>query len=525
MLDQDQSRVVEDYQGPRSIIAGPGAGKTTTMVAFVKRLLESGVPPSQVRAVTFSKEMATTLEKRIKIAGIASTFHSLGYLICSEVERKPVEPELRHRLMCKLIKKRGVDYKELDRFIARMRRENISPDEAVDGMNDFDYMLACSYAEYENTRLNEGWMDFDSMLADTRILLETNEKTRLRWSPEYLIIDEAQDTDDCQWRIAQLLSQKHGNITVVGDPNQCIYSFRGACPENITNFQKWFPGGRYFYLGKNYRSTQTIVRFVRNNAPEDTPKELLDRMQPARTEVGARIGIKMYWTDDDEAESALALAGKDPLNSIILARTNRMVGLLERLCNRHNIRYHLMGKTGFWKQGEIRKAVEELKMFPNLSTEAAMSVALPKLESKYAVDDRTERDNDALENLKTLRIIGKDHRMAKDFVVYANKMMHRRNDPRGVSISTVHQAKGLEFRNVYVIGVSAKGFPHPKGDPREEKRIYFVALSRAADYLRLSFSGTPSPYLRKYLTDEILAKLQNAADEVEHLQTQTKLFA
>jgi superfamily I DNA/RNA helicase len=272
-------------------------------------------------------------------------------------------------------------------------------------------------------------------------------------------------------------------------------------------------------------STQTIVKFVRENAPEDTPKELLDRMVAARSEKGAPIGLKMYWSDDAEAESALTLAQRDPLNSIILARTNRMVGLLERLCQRHNVRYHLMGKTGYWKQNEIRKAIEALKQYPLISLEAGLNLTLPGIEKKYAVDDRTEKDNDALENLKTLRLIGKDFQSAKEFCVYANKMMHRRNDPKGVSISTVHQAKGLEFKNVFLIGINAKQFPHPKGDPREERRIYFVAISRAIDNLRISFAGTPSPYLRRYLTEEILDTLREHAEEVDHLQSQAKLFA
>jgi superfamily I DNA/RNA helicase len=493
------------------------------MVEFIRTLLASGVSASDVRAITFSKEMALSLEKKLKVPGVVSTFHSLGYLICSETERKPVEPELRFRLMCKLCKRWVVEYKELDRFIARMRRTNISPTACMES-GEHDYGKARAYAAYETTRLAEGWMDFDSMLADAVQALE-KPVVRARWQPKYLIVDEAQDTDDCQWRMMQLMAERYGNITVVGDPNQAIYGFRGAKPDNITNFEQWFPGGKKFFLGKNYRSTQRIVKFVRENAPEDTPKELLERMTAARDVEGAPIGLKMYWSEDSEAESALALAGKDPLNSIILARTNRTVGMLERLCTRYNVRYHLMGKTGLWKQGEIRKAVEALKNYPTLSFEQACNLAFPAIERKYAVDDRTEKDNDALENLKVLRLIGKDFQSAKEFCGYANKMMHRRNDPKGVSISTVHQAKGGEWKNVFVIGANAKGFPHTKGDPKEEKRIYFVAISRAIDNLRISFAGTPSPYLRKYLTDEILDKLREKAEEVDKLQAQHKLFA
>jgi superfamily I DNA/RNA helicase len=521
-LNVDQAKVVAEYLGPRSVVAGPGSGKTSTMVEFVRMLIAGGISPSEIRAVTFSKEMATVLEKRIGLKGVASTFHSLGYLICSETERKPVEPELRHRLMCKLIRKYGLDYKELDHFIARMRRSNISPTQAVDS-GEFDYGMVSAYVTYENERLAGGWMDFDSMLADAVQALE-KPTVRARWQPKYLIVDEAQDTDDCQWRMMQLMAEQHGNITVVGDPNQAIYGFRGAKPDNITNFDQWFPAGRKYYLGKNYRSTQNIVQFVRENAPEDTPKELLARMTAARDVKGAPIGLKMYWSEDAEAESALALATKDPLNSIILARTNRMVGLLERICNKHSVRYHLMGKTGFWKQNEIRKAVEALKSYPLISCAAGLSLVLPGIISKYAVDDRTERDNDAIENLGVLKEIGKDFKMAKDFTMYANKMMHRRNDPKGVSISTVHQAKGGEWKNVFIIGANAKQFPHVKGDPKEEKRIYFVAISRPIDNLRISFSGTPSPYLRRYLTEDILDKLREHAEEVDRLQSQHRLF-
>ena len=522
-LNPDQQAVIADPEGARSVVAGPGSGKTETMVKLIRALLASGYSASDIKAVTFSKEMALALEKRAGVKGVVSTFHSLGYLICSETERKPVEPELRHRLMCKLVRKWNLEYKELDGFIARMRRENISPTEAYDA-GDFDYGMCSAYAEYENERARGGWMDFDSMMHDSVQMLE-NAQTRARWQPKFLVVDEAQDTDNLQWRMMQLMSEKHGNITVVGDPNQAIYGFRGAKPENITNFDTWFPGGRKLYLGLNYRSTETIVNFGRENAPKGTPKELLNRMKAFRNVKGAPIALKMYWSDDAEAESALALAQKDPINSVILARTNRMVGLMERLCNRYKIRYHLLGKTGFWKQNEIRKAVEALKPYPLLSMEAGFNLTLPDIERKYAVDDRTDRDNDALENLKVLRIIGKDFRMTKDFVVYANKMMHRRNDPRGVSISTVHQAKGGEWKNVFIIGANAKGFPHPKGNEDEEARIYYVAITRPTDVLRISFAGTPSPYLRKYLTDEILDKLREHAEEVDRLQEQVKLFA
>jgi superfamily I DNA/RNA helicase len=233
----------------------------------------------------------------------------------------------------------------------------------------------------------------------------------------------------------------------------------------------------------------------------------------------------MYWDENNEAESALRMAQADPLNSVVLARTNRMIGVLERLCNRHDIQYHLLGRTGFWKQNEIHKAINKLKDYPSLPATTAMILVLPSVEAHYAVDDRTERDNDALENLQVLREIGKDFSTTREFCAYANKMVHRRNVARGVTLSTIHQAKGAEFSNVFLIGAKAGMIPHKNGDPKEEERIWFVAISRAMNRLRISWAGTPSPYLRRYLTEDILDRLREKADEVERLQAQTKLFA
>jgi DNA helicase-2/ATP-dependent DNA helicase PcrA len=492
------------------------------MVDLFHALRDSGVPASSIRCATFSKEAATTIETRAGVKGVFSTLHSLGYQICSEDGRKPVEPDLRFRLMCKLIRKYKLDYKELDSFISKMRRGNITPEESAE---NFEYGYSRAYGEYERERIAGGWMDFDSMLCDAVRLLEENENTRARWQFEYLIVDEAQDTDNLQWRMMQLLSQKHGNITVVGDPNQAIYTWRGASPDNLTNFTQWFPGGKYFYLGRNYRSTQNIVKFIRENAPPGCPQELLDKMVSARSEVGAPIGMKMYLTEDAEAEAAVANAQQDPLNSIIIARTNQMLMPLERICDENNIFYHLLGKSGFWKQSEIAKAVFLLKMYSTMSTKFAFAAMLPTLEAKYAVDDRTEKDNDALKNLQTLRVISEKFSSTAEFLTYANKKMHRRNVVKGLTISTVHQAKGGEWKNVFIIGARNGMMPHIKGDPREERRIYFVAISRAIDRLRLTFAGSPSPYLDRYLPEPVLDKLREKAGLVEKIQKQSRLFS
>ena len=150
---------------------------------------------------------------------------------------------------------------------------------------------------------------------------------------------------------------------------------------------------------------------------------------------------------------------------------------------------------------------------------------MPDLERHYQAEDATPEDNFALENIRTLREISKKFSDTREFCIFANKAAHARKTVKGITLSTVHQAKGNEWKNVFVIGAKAGGFPHKIGDPLEEKRIYFVAISRAIDYLRISFAGTPSPYLRKYITEEMLDDLRTKAEEVEKIEGQHKLFS
>lgn len=521
-LNPDQLAVVNAHQGQIALIAGPGSGKTATLIARYNALLDSGVSPKDVLGITFTKEASLEMTRRAP-KGNFKTFHSMGYsILTAEKGRAPMEPELRHRLLIRLLRKYGLpDYKELTKYISRMRHLNISPEQAEEEDGTFKFGFPRAYREYETERLKGGWIDFDSMIRDAVNLLE-NPETRARHQWKYVMADECQDTDDLQFRFLQLITERYGNVLCVGDPGQSIYMFRGANPENLTDFTKWFPKGRYLYLGRNYRSTQTITTFVRDNYPISTP--LRDKLLPARPDVGAPVEFRLFNSEADECESAVVCANEDPLHSSILARTNRLLGPVENFCIENNIRYHLLGKSGFWKQNEITRAVEKLKPYSHLSTEAAMSIAMPGIESHYQVEDATDEDNDALENLKTLREISKKFATCKEFVVYANKVAHTRRTTKGITISTIHQAKGTEYVNVFLIGARDGMIPHSKGVWEEEKRIVFVAISRAIDSLRISWVGTPSPFFRKYLPENVLQDLQNKSKTVERLQKQLNLL-
>lgn len=517
-FNSDQQEVINMHQGQIALISGPGSGKTATLVGRYKSMREAGIREDEILSLTFTKSAAEEMQKRAG-KGNFKTFHSYGYSVVSaEKGRAPMEPELRHRLICKLIRKYGLDYKELTRYIEHKRHANISPTEAMD---EDRYGFPQAYNQYEVERAAGGWIDFSSMIRDAVNLLEDPTiRNRHQW--KYVMADECQDTDDLQFRFLQLITEKHGNILCVGDPGQSIYMFRGAKPENLTDFTKWFSKGRYLYLGKNYRSVQSITTFVRENYPITTP--LQERLLPARCEAGSPIEFRLFNTEGDEAESAIVSAQKDPLNSAILARTNRLLGPLENFCIQNNIKYQLLGKSGFWKQNEITRAVEKLKPYQALQTQAALSIILPELEAKYQVEDATEEDNDALENLKTLRDISRRFPTCREFVIFANRAAHAKRQ-KGITISTIHQMKGGEANNVFLIGCRDGMLPHTKGDYQEERRIAFVGISRAKDTLRISWAGSPSPFFRKWLPADILAQLQANAAKVERLQKQLSFLS
>jgi superfamily I DNA/RNA helicase len=156
--------------------------------------------------------------------------------------------------------------------------------------------------------------------------------------------------------------------------------------------------------------------------------------------------------------------------------------------------------------------------------ERAFDLIMPAIEAHYRAEDATPEDNYALENIISLRNIGKRFQLCSEFTNFANKCCHAKHTKKGITLGTIHAAKGTEYKNVYLIDCRADQMPHGKGDPGEEDRIFLVAISRPMDKLRISWCGTPSPYLRPYLPEEVLLELQRNSSKVEKLQRQNRLF-
>jgi DNA helicase II / ATP-dependent DNA helicase PcrA len=594
-LNPEQLEAVRSREGVFAVPSGPGSGKTRVLTERVNSIIADGYPPETILALTFGKKAAQEMHERAAIEGdhkAFRTFHSFCLQIVHreaskfpyEVLHAPPEEGQRRKLLGQLCRNNKVDYKKLQAYISSTKRKGLSFEEAMDQARGAEGLrMAIAFRQYETSCRQNGWMDFDSMIIESVRLLESNKEVRDRWQFKFVLVDEAQDTDDIQWRLVKLVSETHGNVFAVGDEEQLIYEWRGAEADGLTKFQQRFPGCRSIYLFRNYRSTQEIVEFCKKFAPKKS--ELIDRMV---SEVGhGPVPRVVRWGSDSSEATGVLSSILNPERTAILARTNRQLSRFENACIDRGIKYNLLGKSGFWTRPEVKYilAYMQASIFP---TDAAVQTIIqsPFRETKYlkkkdlvgALKDKDVRDraigrpvpfinsmsdpeilgqfesnqqdnirraqsfirsfkmrdgvtatqrlqdildradvrtyyeteeegdgdNDAIENINEISKVAGRYDSVPDFLDYARRAIaasRKSRQPR-LSLSTIHQAKGLEFDHVFVVGVNHEVLPHKRGQLAEERRILYVALTRAAKELTVSFFGTPSTFLKDVYTPD-----------------------
>lgn len=562
-LNKEQLQAIACNEGAWNCLACAGSGKTEVLVRRAQRLLKEGASPDDLLLVTFTREAASNIATRLDVKftkdmrGGPRTFHSF----CLNLIRKesrflpyglsanpfPEGPAL-YKLLLEAMKKNGLrrkNYEKAKAFISRNKRQRITPEQACEDPLT-DHLFARTYSTYESMLREGGMLDFDSMMAEAVNILEKHAEVRDRFQFKWVLVDEAQDTDDLQFRLLQLVSEKYKNIFVVGDYCQALYEFRGANPENLVQFVNWFPGARTIILPENFRSTAEIVEYSKKNAPIDN--ELTRNIRTGNPRSGIPIEFRIYAGPAEEAEATLSAASADPGHSAVLARTNNQLGLFETLALQHNVKFHRLGKSGFWNQPEVSMLVNlaafcmgtkaavkysETLLEPYRRSvrvappEAALAriINFAKLENLYSNEDFSDDENFAINNLYTVAGIAKRFRTLQEFLNHARKAAHAsRKTKNAVTLATIHAAKGLEWDNVFVVGMECGKLPHEKGTLAEEKRIWYVARTRPRKRLRVSFAGTPSEFLADDLTPEIQTELRKHAATVETIKKQQELF-
>ncbi|MGM9792547.1 MAG: ATP-dependent helicase [Candidatus Cryptobacteroides sp.] len=399
-LNDEQRRAVEAMDGPVLIIAGAGSGKTRVLTSRVAYMLASGVDPSTVLALTFTKKAANEMKERISLLVgrakarrvVMGTFHSvfvrflrewaefLGYPAQFTIyDTSDSTAAVKH-----CVKELGLDdkiYKPKE-VLSRISgaKNNLVTAEAYRCRQDLltadtrshKPELHKVYSLYQRKLKESGVMDFDDILVNMNILLRDNPEALDSLSRRfaYILVDEYQDTNYSQYIIVKKLSQLRRNVCVVGDDSQSIYAFRGAQIQNIFNFSKDFPEAKVFRLESNYRSTSTIVDAANSVIEKNTNR--IPKVCHSMGEKGDPIRIISSYNETGEAamvaDEIVSKMRKDSSqysDFAILYRTNNQSRALEEALRRRNIPYMIYSGNSFYERAEVKDMMAYLKLAVN----------------------------------------------------------------------------------------------------------------------------------------------------------------
>ncbi|MDD4798256.1 MAG: UvrD-helicase domain-containing protein [Clostridia bacterium] len=392
-LNPEQKKAVTAGDGQVLIIAGAGSGKTSVLAHRVAYLIrEKKAAPWQILALTFTNKAAREMRQRIEnllnepTGGLwMGTFHSICLRILRmEVKHTSMQPDFLVydqddcRSICKkLIKAAGIEDKKLTpqallSLISDAKNKLVSPAQMQsDADNHWHRTIAALYKSYqEQLRLNNA-LDFDDLLSQTQQLLAANQEICLKYAKRfrYILVDEYQDTNRCQYQLIRLLAGENGNLFVVGDPDQSIYGWRGADIRNILDFEKDYPQAQVIKLVRNYRSTKTILdaanALIANNS-QRKPKDLV-------TEAECGEKLLFYTAGDDREEANFILRnicrwsekGYKYSDCAVLYRTHAQSRLLEEQCLRLGVAYRVFGGQRFYERMEIKDSLAYLRVVAN----------------------------------------------------------------------------------------------------------------------------------------------------------------
>lgn len=399
-LNPRQREAVLHPGGPMMIVAGAGSGKTRVITYRIARLIQQGTPPYRILAVTFTNKAAKEMRERVEhlVGEVAKdlwmgTFHSLcarllridGSAIGIDRNFVVYDDSEQMSIVKDIIKKRGYDDKAIQprgvlSEISRAKEQLLTPEQYTDRATSFfERTVAGIYKDYQK-RLNQAnALDFDDLLFKAVRLLDQSEAVREKYQEKFLhvLVDEYQDVNLSQYRLADLLSGKHRNLTVVGDDDQSIYGWRGADVSLMMRFGADHPDATLITLDQNYRSTQTILQgahaVVRHNRSRNDKKLWTENTS------GNPIQIGEAGTENDEArlvvdriQHEVRVGRRSYGDFAVLYRTNAQSRAVEEAFLTQQIPHILVGGVRFYDRKEIKDMVAYLRVVWNQADEVAV---------------------------------------------------------------------------------------------------------------------------------------------------------
>ena len=625
-LNDPQKEAVLHTDGPLMVLAGAGSGKTRVITHRIVHLIHQGTAPHNILAVTFTNKAAAEMRERaialtqkylpsdravIDSVPVVTTFHALGVRLLREFhetvglrrhfviyDRSDSQKAVKQALEEAQYDPKEFEPRKILSMISKAKGDAMSQLAYSDAAGSFfEEVVATVWEKYERILREQDALDFDDLLVKTLRLLEEHPTVRetLQKRYQYIHVDEYQDTNKVQFKIAELLAGDSHNICVVGDIDQSIYSWRGADIKNVLQFERHFPDATTILLEENYRSTQTIIA-----ASNDIIKKNKNRVEKnvfTNNHEGEKISLYAGMTGYDEAEyvaltaKALVADGADPASIAVLYRTNFQSRALEEAFLNFEVPYQLLG-TKFFERREVKDvlsylrlalnpgsnadltrvinepargigkvtmlkvlagerdklnagAAAKVKVFDDImmdiakaATEKKLSDTIKLIMSRSGIEGKlkeegTEEALERIENLRelvTLSLRYDEHEpQAAVELLLENAALQsdqdeikNKEEQNAVRLMTIHAAKGLEFPYVFVTGLEQGLFPHErlddgKSDNEEERRLFYVALTRAEKkvfltyaHMRTIFGQQKINVPSEFLNDISTAHVENA---------------
>jgi len=600
-LTPSQRKAVFHIEGPLLVIAGPGSGKTAVITYRIAALIDSGKAAYNICAITFTNKAADEMRQRAIALGIPpgphiSTFHSLCVRILRRyADNAAIKPNFsiyndsdQARCIKQAVKDCELDTtnfppaRMLDAISSRLKNNLVDVDTFKAQADDFfTKSLAKIYARYQDILTEHNALDFDDLLAKTAFLLRDcpDVCSELSNRFKFLLIDEYQDTNHAQYKIARALASEHSNICATGDPDQSIYRWRGADIRNILAFEKDWPDATVVKLEENFRSTPNILERADNliSLNKSRKEKTLVPTKPP----GKDIAVTVFEDENEEAEG-LAHQVKEmtdqgtSLNDIaIFYRVNAQSRVLEEAFFKNKIPYQIVRGVEFYNRKEIRDLLAYLKILVNpddaiallrIINTPARGIGKTTIERVRAYANQNNTSFfEALKNAEHIDSLAKAAQ-AK-LAVFVNMIENFKKDVAGkvaplaqrvfvesgleqslhaagdegetalenvnelfsaasqydhlteqpslldylqqialfsdadaydasagrIALMTLHAAKGLEFENVFIVGLEQGLLPHERSNTdedrqelEEERRLFFVGITRAKTGLHIS---------------------------------------
>ncbi|WP_035571264.1 ATP-dependent helicase [Halonatronum saccharophilum] len=656
-LNDKQKEAVINTEGPVLVLAGAGSGKTRALTYRIAHLIDKGIDPYNILTLTFTNKAAQDMKRKVKelIGEVPKqlwmgTFHSVcvrvisenlkalgykpGFVIYDQNESKALisdviltfnlDPEKYDpKIVLNIINKAKMNMWSKEDLIANYLDEG-------DGDGSYYQNIGDIYSKYNEVLKENNAFDFNDLISKTIELFEANKDILNKYQNrfEYLLIDEYQDTSPFQYKLASMLSSKHGNIFVVGDDYQSIYKFRGADMSNILNFNNDFSDCKVIKLEQNYRSKKNIIEasnsLIKHNYTQFNKKAWTEK--PDGEPIIICEAYNEYSEADyirEEIDNLVRFSGYDYKDIAILYRSNHQSRVMEDKFIKERIPYHVVGGLGFYDRKEIKDIISYLKLAVNIQDTVAIKriVNSPKrgigpktldklithaqeyvpefnllsfgqeedtkglfdimedptgvpgigkktskniMKFKATLDniievkdmpisltdkvdrilkisgyqamlelDGSEKSLNRLENLKEFLELTNNYskkypKRGLENFVRDLKLLSDQDDldnSNQVKLMTVHASKGLEYPIVFIVGIEEDIFPHYRSiktgrveDIEEERRLCYVAMTRAADRLFMSYSRqrqvygetrtmTPSRFLDEIPTELTLEKV------------------